>query len=91
MQFGPGARAGVEGEQPDGLAAIAEREDEQARAPIPAGVRIAHHGAGAVIDLRFLAWWRDDDRASLQHRLSAQSADEAFDALVPAREAVVID
>jgi hypothetical protein len=41
--------------------------------------------------LRFLAWWRDDDRASLQHRLSAQSADEAFDALVAAREAVVID
>ena len=64
MQFGPGARAGVEGEQANGLAAVAEREHEQARAPVAAGVRIADHRAAAVVDLRLLAGWRDDDRTA---------------------------
>ena len=57
VQFGPDLRAGLEDQQPNGLAAVAEREDEQACAAVLAGVRIAHHGAGAVIDLRFLARW----------------------------------
>jgi hypothetical protein len=41
--------------------------------------------------LRFLAWRRDDDRAGLECRLPAHLADEALDALITAREAMVID
>ena len=54
MEFGPGARAGMEAQQPDALAAEAERQHEQPRAPVLAGARIADHRAGAVIDLRLL-------------------------------------
>jgi hypothetical protein len=91
VQLGPDARAGLEGEQAHGLAAVAEREDKQARAPVPAAVRIADHRTGAVIDLRFLAGRRDDDGAGPRPGLAAQLADEALDALVAAGEAVVID
>ena len=45
------------------LAAVAQRQHEQPRAPVLAGVRIAHHRAGAVIDLRFFAGCGLDDRA----------------------------
>ncbi len=58
VQFGPDARTGTEGQQTNGFAAVAQRQHEQARAAILAGVRIAHHGAGAVIDLRFLVMER---------------------------------
>jgi hypothetical protein len=61
MEFGPRARAGLEGKQANGLAAVAQREYEQACSPVSASVRIAHHRPAAVVDLRFLAGCRDDD------------------------------
>ena len=44
VQFGPDARAGVEDQQTNALAAVAERQHEQARAAILAALRIADHG-----------------------------------------------
>ena len=87
VQFGPDLRAGLEDQQPDGLAAVAERQHEQPGAPVLAGVRIAHHGAGAVIDLGFLARRGVDDRAGFRIAAAAQLADVALDALVSAGEA----
>jgi len=54
MQLGPGARARLKGEQANAFAAVAERQQEQTRAAVLAGIRILDGGAGAVIDLRFL-------------------------------------
>ena len=65
MQFGPDARAGMEAEKPDALAAEAERQHEQTCAPVLAGLRIADHGAGTVIDLRFFARRGLDDARTL--------------------------
>src|SRR5262249_45703514 len=62
VEFSPRARAGLEGEQANGLAAVAQREHEQTCAAILAAGRIAAHRAAAVIDLSFLGRWRDDDR-----------------------------
>ncbi len=51
VQLGPHARTGSEHQQADAFPAVAQRQNEQARAPIASAVRIAHHGTGAVIDL----------------------------------------
>ena len=51
MQLGPSLRAGLEHQEADRLAAVAESQHEQAHAAVLAAVRVAHHGAGAVIDL----------------------------------------
>ena len=77
--------------QPDALAAVSEREHEQARAAVAIRGRIAYHRPGAVIDLRFLAGRRLNDGAGLWGLCSAPVAAEAFDALVTASEAVVVD
>ena len=90
MQFGPDARAGAEHQQPNRFAAVAQRQHEQPRAPVLAGLRIAHHRAGAVIDLRFFAGRGLDHHAGFRRRRSAQLADEALDALIAAGEAVVV-
>ena len=58
MEFGPDAGAGMEADKPDALAAEAERQHEQACAPVLAGLRVADHGAGAVIDLRLFVMER---------------------------------
>ena len=55
VQFGPGLRTGVEHQQANRLAAVAQSQHEQSRAPILAALRIADHRAVAVIDLRFFA------------------------------------
>ena len=68
MQLGPGLRTGAEHQQPNRLAAVAERQHEQPRAPVLAGVRIAHHRAGAVIDLSLFAGRGLDHRASFWRR-----------------------
>ena len=90
VQLGPDSRAGPEHQQTNGFAAVAERQHEQPRAPVVAGVRIAHHGAVAVIDLRFLAGRSFDHRAGFRRGGAAQLADEALDALVARREAVAV-
>ena len=55
MQLGPGLRAGSEHQEANRLAAVAERQHEQPHAAVLAAVRIADHGAGAVIDLGLFA------------------------------------
>src|SRR5713226_8160713 len=51
VQLSPDARAGAEGEQTYRLAAASECQHEQSCASVFAGLRIADHGPGAVIDL----------------------------------------
>lgn len=91
VEFGPNARARLEGEQVHGLAAVAESEREHPGAAATAGVRIADHRPAAVIDLGLFAGRRDDDGAGLRRDATLQPVDEAFDALVGAAEAVIID
>ena len=55
MQFGPDLRTGTEHQQANRLAAVAQRQDEQPRAPILASVRSRAPSGRAVIDLRFFA------------------------------------
>ena len=63
MQLGPGLRAGLEHQEADRLAAVAEGQHEQAHAPVLAAVRVADHGAGAVINLGLFTGRSLDHRA----------------------------
>ncbi len=78
VQFGPDARAGAEGQQTNRLAAVAQRQHEQPGAAVLAGVRIAHHGAGAVIDLGFFAGRGDDHHAGFGRLRAAQLRTKRF-------------
>ena len=85
VQFRPDSRAGSEHQQANRFPAVAERQHEQPRAPVLAALRIAHHGAGAVIDLRLFARRGLDHHASFRSRRSAQLAYEPLDALISRR------
>jgi len=91
VQFGPDARAGTERQQANGLPAAAQRQHEEPGAPTLMGLGIAHHRAGAVSDLRFLAGGGDDYHAGFGRLRAAQLAHEALHALVAVDEAVFID
>src|SRR5271165_3731920 len=91
VQLGPDARTGAEGQQTNRLAAAAQRHHEQPGAPVLAALGIAHHGAGAVINLRLLPGCGDDHHAGFGHLGSAPFAHEALHALVAAVEAVLAD
>src|ERR1019366_4443870 len=86
MQFGPCAGARMEAEKPDALAAEAERQHEKTRAAVLAGLRIADHGAGAVIDLRLFTRRGLDDAARFRRLSAAQFAGVTLDALIGAGE-----
>ena len=58
MQLGPGLRAGLEHQEADRLAAVAEGQHEQTHAAILAAVWVADHRAGAVINLGLLVMVR---------------------------------
>src|ERR1700739_4949805 len=68
-----------------------QRHDEQPRSPILAALRIAHHRAGAVIDLCFLARRCRDHHAGFGSLCSAQLAHEALHTLGAVGEAVPVD
>ena len=92
MQLGPDAGAGVEGQQPHGLAAVAERQDEQPRAAVLARLRVAHHRPFAVVDLGFFSWRGVDDARGLRRSYcAAQLAHVALARSRSRREAVVVD
>ena len=91
VQLGPDLRARLPRQQPHRFARVAEREDEEPRASVLAGLRVAHHRPLAVVDLAFFAGRGGDDDARLGRRRAAQLRDEAPDAGVPRGEAVVID
>src|SRR5580693_3494358 len=86
VQLGPDARAGAEGEQTYRLAAASERQHEQSCASVFAGLRIADHGAGAVIDLGLFSGCGNDHGSRLRGLVSAKLAHEAFDGLIAAVE-----
>ena len=90
MQFGPSLRAGAEHQQPDSFPAMTQGHHKQPCAPIPAGRRIAHHGAGAVVDLSLFAWCGFDHHAGFGRRGPAQFSHEALDAGIAPRETVAI-
>ena len=90
MQLGPDARAGAEHQEPNGFPAVSQRQHEQPRAPILARLRVAHHRAGAIIDLRFFARRGLNDHARFRRGRSAQLPHEAFDAGVFFGEAVAV-
>ena len=90
MQLGPDARAGTEHQEADGFAAVSQRQDKQPRAPILARLRVAHHRAGPIIDLRFLTRGRLNHHARFRRGRSAQLPHEAFDAGVFFGEAVAV-
>ena len=52
MQLGPGACARTGAQQPNRFAAVAQRQYEHPGAPVLAALRVAHHRAAAVINLR---------------------------------------
>ena len=87
MQFRPSAGAGLEDEQTDRLAAVAQGQHEQAGAAVLATLRVADHGAGAVIHLGFFTGRGHDHGVSLRDRCAAELADKAPHALIAAGEA----
>ena len=90
LQLRPDLCAGLKDQQPNRLAAVTERHHEQAGATVLARVRVTNHGPGAVIDLRFLARWRDDDGVRLRRPGAAQFPDIAFDAFIGSGETALI-
>src|SRR5690606_10908364 len=91
VELGPDSAARAKGEQADRLAAIAERQDEETRAAVLAGLRVAHHRPVAIVDLRLLARRSLDDRALLGHGRAPQPGDVAPHARVAGAKAVVAD
>ena len=78
VQLGPAPGAGLEGQEPDALAAVAQGEDEEPRAAVLPGERVAHHGPVAVVDLSLLPGGghdhRDGPRGSAGRGASRRSA-----------------
>src|SRR5438552_1437963 len=91
VELCPDAAARLPREQADALAAVAEREEEEPRAPVLPRRGVADHGAVAVVDLAFLARRRLDDGVRLGGRGAAELAGEAPDARVAGGETVRVD
>ncbi len=91
VQLGPDLGAGAVNQQPDGLARIAQGEDEESCPPVLAGVRVTNHRSLPVINLRLLGRIRGDDRPSFDGGLLPDGRDEAPHARIARREAVVVD
>src|SRR5262245_6673606 len=91
MQFGPGAYARSPGQQANRFATVTERKNEQPRPAILAALRIAHHRATAVVDLRLFSRCGDDDARWFRPLRSAQPANIALHRLIAPGKAVVRD
>ena len=91
MERGPHLRARPPDEKADGLAGVAEGQDEEPRAPVFARRRVTHHRPVPVIDLGFLAGGRRDDHTGLDGGAVPERRHEAPYAGIPRGEAVVID
>ncbi len=61
MEFRPDACTRTPSQQAYGFAAVAQGQHEQSRPAIFATLRVAHHRATAVIDLRFFSCGGEDD------------------------------
>jgi len=91
MQLGPGLHTGLEDQEADRLAAVAERQHEQTHPAVLAAVRVADHRAGAVIDLGLFAGRGLDHGTGFFGCAAEHLAHEAFDALIAASEAAGVD
>ena len=91
VQLGPDLGAGAENQQPDGLARVAQGQDEEPCPPVLAGVGVTDHRSFAVVDLSFLPSIGGDHRPSRNRRLLPDGRDEAPHARIARREAVVVD
>ena len=91
VQLGPDLGAGAVNQQPDGLARIAQGEDEEPCPPVLAGVGVTDHRSLAVVDLCLFAWGRGDDRPGLDGGLLPQRCDEAPHTRLPRGKAMVVD
>ena len=91
VQLGPDLRAGAVNQQPDGLARIAQGQDEEPCPAVLAGVRVTDHRSVAVVNLCFLPPGPGDHRPSLDGGLLPDGRDEAPHARIARRETVVVD
>ena len=91
VQLGPDLRARPGDQQPDGLARVAQRQDEEPRPPVLAGDAVTDHRSVAVVDLCFLPRGGGDDHPGLYGGLLPEGGDEAPYTRIARREAMVID
>ena len=91
VQLSPDLRARPLDQQPDGLARVAEGQDEEPCPPVLAGVGVANHRSFAVVDLCFFPRGAGDDHPGLDGGLLPDRRDEAPHARIAPREALVID
>ena len=91
VQLGPDLRARPGDQQPDGLARVAEGQDEEPCPPVLAGVGVADHRSFAVVDLSLQSRGAGDDHPGLDGGLLPDRRDEAPHARIARREAVVMD
>ena len=92
QEVGVDRRTGeVISQQPDGLARVAQGEDEEPCPPVLAGVRVTDHRSLPVVDLCFFTRGGGDHRPSLDGGLLPDGRDEAPHAGIAGREAVVVD
>ena len=74
VELGPRLRTRPQDEQADRFAAVAEREHEEPRASVLAGLRVPDHRPVAVIDLTFFAGRGGDDDVRVGRRRSRRAA-----------------
>ncbi len=91
VQLGPDPRAGAGDQEPDGLARVAQRQDEEPGPPVLARVCVADHRSVAVINLGLFPGGAGDDDPGLDGGLLPEGRDEAPHARIAGREAVVVD
>ena len=91
VELGPDTGARAPHQEPDGLARVAQGEDEEPGAAVLAGVGMTDHRAFAVIDLALFAGGGGDDHAGLARRPVSELRDEAAHTRVAAGEPVVVD
>ena len=91
VQLGPDLCAGAVNQQPDGLARVAQGQDEKPCPAVLAGVRVTDHRPLPVVNLCFFSPVRGDDRPGLDGGLLPDGRDEAPHARIARREAVVVD
>jgi len=91
VQLGPDLRARAKRQEPDALAAPAQRAHEQPHPAVLARLRVAHHRAVAVVALALGTRRRLDHRMCLEGLLPAQRHHEAPHTLIAVREPVIVD
>jgi hypothetical protein len=92
VELRPDLRARVPHQEPHRFSRVAQRQDEEADAPVLARVRVTdHRPVAAIVDLAFLARRRGDDDAGLGRRRATEREHKAADARIPRDETVVVD